>query len=219
MNTEVYVFLRSHIKVMEGLSALVGFIYWYKIKNTYWRWLPIYLTIICCCEFISAYANSNKLFDTKFIYSYIVIPLEFTTPLLLFLWLLPKSFSKIILILILLFWVAFIVEFLLRINVKWYWSSFSFSIGSITVIIASIIYFLHLISTEKIIHFKWNLGFWYTLAIIIFYAGAFPHFSTINYLYKVNSELSFKLSWLMILFNYVMYSFFILGFICHKQKL
>jgi hypothetical protein len=211
--------LKFGIKIMEGLACIVGFLCWARLYPKFWRTFPFYLLIIVCCEFAGWYMNKHGIFKpAKLMYSYFVIPLEFLFMHYLYYHSLAKEFRKTVLVISVIFVLAFVVEYTFLMNVKWMWMSLTYIIGSVTILILSVIYLLQLVSKAKVAQYKREAFFWVNLGLMLFYVGTFPFYATINYLYKVNIPLFYGLSWAMIISNYLMYSLFVVGFLCFRKR-
>lgn len=204
---------------MEGLAALTGFLCWKKLFPKYWRAFPFYLLLITCFEFTGWYMNSHGYKpQAKMMYSYFVIPLEFLFMYFLYSKCLNKIFHKILFIFFISFVLSFFTEYLILRGMKWDWMSLTYMTGSITILILSVLYVLQLIAIDKVIHFRHDLFFWVNLGIMLFYVGTFPYYVTANYLYKINVNMAWVLSWMVVILNYIMYTFFIIGFLCSRKQ-
>jgi hypothetical protein len=218
MNEALFSQIRFGIKIMEGLACITGFLCWARLYPRFWRGFPFYLLIITCCEFAGWYMNGHSIFKpARLMYNYFVIPLEFLFMHYLYYHSLSKEFRKTVVSLSVIFILTFVVEYVLLINVKWIWMSLTYATGCITILILSVIYFLGLIRNEKVVMYIKEPFFWVNLGLILFYVGAFPYYVTINYLYKINVPLFYTLSWLSLGFNYLMYLFFIVAFLCFRK--
>ena len=60
--------------------------------------------------------------------------------------------------------------------------------------------------------------FWVNLGLMLFYVGTFPYYAMFKTLYETEPNLFNVLSWIGVLLNYAMYSFFIIGFLCTNIK-
>jgi len=203
---------------MEGLACIVGFLCWARLYPKFWRAFPFYLLIITCCEFAGWYMNGHQLQrSARLMYNYLVIPLEFTFLYFLYYHLLAREFKRTVLVMAAFFTLAFVAEYLMLLNVKWMWRSLTYITGSVTILILSVIYLLQTIRSEAVLQFKREPFFWVNLGVILFYVGTFPYYATINYLYKVNESLFWSLAWIFVILNYIMYTLFIVGFLCFRK--
>ena len=170
---------------LELLASITGFAYWKNIKDTYWKWFPVYLLVIVISELIGVYLSHGlKNSDLNgILYNYFVIPLEF----LFFIWLFAKYFESpnerrwaiggaII------YSVSWIIEILFPKKKAVWFMSLSFTIGNIVLLILVILFFIRLVNSEKILHFKRSMMFWVALGVLIF-PLTFPFYALRNTLY------------------------------------
>lgn len=203
---------------MEGLACITGFVCWARLSPKFWKAFPVYLLIITCCEFAGWYMNSHSIYrPAKWMYSYFVIPLEFLFMHYLYYHILSNGFRKTVIALSALFLISFGVEYILLLKINWVWMSLTYITGSVTILILSVIYLLQLISNARVTTYKKEPFFWVNLGLLLFYVGTFPYYATASYLYKVNQNLFWILSWTMVILNYIMYSFFIVSFLCFRK--
>lgn len=215
------------LNVLECAAAITGFIYWQKIRQSYWRWFPVYLMIIALSEIAGEYMSyvKNNAKANIAIYSYWVIPLEF----LFFYWLFYQFFNKssfkkwavYAAIIYLLFWFSDIFSwppFLYSNEVTKLFDSFSYSVGNLLLLILLLIFFIMFTKSDAILNYKDSIMFWVCLGLLIFYLGSMPF-------YGIHSTLSenyydfFLVYWrIQFILNYIMYSLFIIAFVWGKSK-
>jgi len=210
--------VRFGIKIMEALACLAGFLCWAKLSPRFWRAFPFYLLIITCCEFAGWYMNGHGIKGSRAMYSYFVIPLEFLFMHFLYYKNLPRYFRKTVIGLSAIYVAALFAEQLFLQQVKWIWLSMSYTIGNITLLVLGIIYFLQLFSSEKIADYKRQLFFWVNLGLMLFYVGTCPYYAMFKTLYETQPALFHALAWVSVILNYVMYGFFIIGFLWSRKE-
>jgi hypothetical protein len=205
---------------MELLASITGFAYWKKIKDTYWKWFPVYLMVIVILESFGVYFSyglkNNDLNGN--LYSYIVLPLEF----LFFIWLFGKYFEspnerKWAIAGAILYSISWIIEILfLKKKAVWF-SSLSFTVGNIVLLVLTILFFIRLANSERILHFKRSMMFWVAIGVLIF-PLTFPFFALRNTLYAEYRELFYWLWYASMGLGYLMYLLFIAAFVWAKPK-
>ncbi len=151
-------------------------------------------------------------------YNFFVVPMEFLFIHFLYYKNLPKYFRATVLSLSVIYLVFWIAEYFFLKHFNWVWLSTSYNAGCITILILGIIYFLQLLKSEKIVVYKKQIFYWVNLGVILFYVGTFPYYAMLKTLYETEPQLFAVLMWWPPLLNYVMYGFFIKGFLCINIK-
>src|ERR1700733_13083217 len=80
------------LNIFECIACITGFLYWKMIRQSYWRWFPVYLAIVVLTELFGKYAvyiKKDAALNTA-IYNYWGIPMEF----LFFYWLFYQYFRR-----------------------------------------------------------------------------------------------------------------------------
>ena len=209
------------LNFLELASCITGFLYWNKIKDTYWKWFPVYLGIIFLTEIAGEYFLFVKddLVTNIAIYSYFGIPLQF----LFFYWIFYKQFTgtkfnALTLIAVILYLVALVADISYIGKIQFYFESFSYVIGCLLLMIILIVFFIRFVNSNDIIHYKSSIIFWVSLGLLLFYIGTMPFFAYRTKMYNEIRELFFRYWYLQFGLNYLMYLFFMLSFICGKTK-
>ena len=79
------------LNVCEAAACAAGFLHWNKIKDSHWKWFPVYLAFIVAAELTGKYFTYANMDEPKRImYDYIVVPME----ILFFHRMFYKEFSK-----------------------------------------------------------------------------------------------------------------------------
>lgn len=203
---------------MEGLACITGILCWARLTPRFWKAFPVYLFIITCCEFAGWYMSNHAIKGSKEMYGYFVVPLEFLFMYFLYYKNLQKHFQKTVLALSLVYILCWGIELIFVQYTKWIWFSMSYSVGSIIMLILGIIYFLQLIKSEKLLTYKKQIFFWVNLGLMLFYVGTFPFYATMGVLYNKAPNLYAFLYWMAKILDYVMYIFFIIGFLCINRN-
>ena len=217
---ELYIQLRFGIKLMESLACITGFMMWARLTPQFWKSFPLYLLLIVGCEFTGWYLYGhgyNK--QAKYLYNYFVIPLEFFYLFFLFFKILNPAFRKIVAGACFFYALLFLIEKTILIKTNWIWMSASYSVGCAGLFVLITIYFLQLANSDTIKKYRSEPFFWVCLGLAIFYAGTFPFYAMPKTIANNNPDLFMFFSWLIIVCNYIMYSLFIKGFLCHREVL
>lgn len=210
--------LRFGIKFMEGLACITGFLCWARLKPSFWKTFPVYLLIITCCEITGWHLTKHGLKGGKNMYQFFVVPLEF----LFFYFLHYRNatglYKKLVAVLSLFYILIFAIEIVLPKSTGWVWMSLSYTSGNIFLVLFGLIYFLNLYKTQSLINYRRLPFYWVNIGVLLFYAGTLPYYTLFASLYKTQTNIMIILAWASVILNYIMYSSFIVSFLCHKQK-
>ena len=214
--------LRVILNVFELLASVMGFMYWHKIKKSYWRWFSIYLIIVVVIEVIGYYSmtHGRGKFNNS-LYQFFAMPLQF----IFFCWLFYKNFlrqwqrvaalSSIVVFLI--FWLD---EILSKEKSPYWFISLSYDAGVIVLLVLIMIFLIKMSTTDEILNFKTNIMFWVVMGLFAGYICTIPYYIWRNYLItyeKSKPELLYVPFYVFMFLNYLMYSLFCVGFIKWKQ--
>ena len=210
---------KESIVFFEALAAITGFITWRKWRNNYFKWFPIYLSVLflseCAGYFFGLFKNYEAL---NLLYNFFVIPLEISFICWLFYRSLPGSFKKGIIFLWLIYFISLILDHIFFNNKEYIFKSVSYSFGNMVILILILSYLIRLVLSPDILNFKTNLMFWISCGLLVFYLGTFPYFGLYNLMAKKHMGSFINYTWVMIFLNYIMYILFTLGFIWGKSK-
>ena len=211
--------LLTILRIMEAIACIAGFLAWKKIKDSYWKWFPVYLAFIVVSEFIGNYTQVHHLEHlNKAYFNYFEIPIEF----LFFFWIFHMAFRRIIYshlpmictCIYIACWLADIFYLRIYFNQSKFWfDSFSNTMGNLLLLILILRYFTELVSSDAILHFKSDMLFWVSTGLLIFYLGTFPFFGLYNILARVDQEFFLTYKYIMYVLNCIMYLSFTFSFI------
>lgn len=209
------------LNAFELMACIVGFMYWQKIRDAYWKWFPVYLGVIVLIEMTGEYMLHVKkdLSANIAIYSFFGIPLQF----FFLYWLFYQQFKKTSnsnwpLISAVIYLAALITDLSYISGIEFYFESFSYTIGCTLLLALLFIYFFRFIKSDEIIGYKNNMMFWVSIGVLAFYIGTMPFYAFRKKLY-VEFENFFYIYWyIQFGLNYLMYLFFIFSFIWGKPK-
>ena len=200
----------------EIIAAVVGLIYYNRIKKTYWKWFVLYLFYIAVYEIITRIAAYDFAVKIDFYFAKIQVPIEF----LFFFWLYAvQSFkSKKI------FWICSSLYLLSLIpdeslsQGNYFFSSFNYIIGTLILLLFVVLEFNKQIKSDNILLFTKNKMFYVNIGIVLFYIGTLPFFGLYYPIMKEpeiwnNYYIYFMIS------NCIMYLLFAASFIWGKVKL
>lgn len=207
--------------VTELASGITGFIFWKKIKNSYWKWFPAYLVLLSIVEiiaFLSAFVFDNMELNRD-LFVYFGIPLQF----LFFCWLFRQYFSgsreaRWTIWGMGLYVLSWLIErLLLKESVGWF-TSFSYTIGNIILLVFIIRFFIRFINSDEILHYRNSMMFWVCLGLLAFYLGTFPYYALRNTLVDYYKQIYIVYFYVNLGLDYLMYILFIIAFIWGRPK-
>lgn len=208
------------LNVCEAAACAAGFLHWNKIKNSHWKWFPIYLAVIVVAELTGKYFYYAKMDYPKMImYDYIVVPME----ILFFHYMFYKEFSntkaaKLPLAGSFVYILAVIIDSVL-LKDKYHWFlSYSYALGVVLLVIYITIFLFRLAGGKAVLGFKSNFVFWVCVGLLLFYLGSLPFYGLYNTFYKKYHQSFISFAYLNYVFNYLMYLSFVIAFKWGKLK-
>jgi len=209
------------LNLLEISSCITGFIYFGKIRRTYWKWFPWYLAVISLTEIIAEYllyARHNlKLSDD--LYRFFGIPLEFIFLYWLFyMYFLKSKAAKWPVLSIITYVICFFADVFFVGKMRLFFDSFSYTVGNILLLVLLLVFFLKFIASEAILEYRSSMMFWVCVGMLIFYLGSLPFYGLRTSLYYRYPGLFYIYWYVQFGMNYLMYILFSLAFIWSKQK-
>jgi hypothetical protein len=209
------------LNMLEFSACITGFIYWKKIRHSYWRWFPVYLGIIVLTEITAeyfSYARADYGVNRN-IYRFFGIPFEF---LFLF-WLFHQYFYKTSktkwpLFSAAVYLICLLVDILYVGKMKLFFDSFSYTIGNMLLLVLLLMFFLKFIKSDEILEYRRSMMFWVCLGLIIFYLGSLPFYGLKTTLYHLDHDFYYLYLYIQFGLNYLMYILFALSFIWGRPK-
>jgi hypothetical protein len=212
--------LRYVVIISEILAFIVGVYYYNKKSIKFSKSFVIYLGILSILDIAGLYLLKVKLWDLNaLLYKYLDFPYQF---IFLF-WYLSKNIGvkrrKLLLFVsIIIYVVAWVLEYEFISKQKHGWMSLSFSVAGLILIILIFIYFFKLIKSEEILKFYEKQSFWICLGTLMYYLCSFPFYGMGNYLYQKSPELHLIYFQIVLLLATTMYLLFVASFIWGKEK-
>jgi hypothetical protein len=213
--------LRMALYTMEALSAVTGLLYIGKLKGTYWAIFPIYLLTIAVFEIFSevVYALTKDNGVTANLYFFFGIPIQF----LFFIWLFYRYFTNrknklVCLFSFAIYTAAWIVDLAYFRNKQFWFSSLSYGIGNIMLLVLLVVFFITFVRSPDLIRYRKVMMFWVALGLLLFYLGTLPYYGIFNTL-AARAKDVFRIYWIIqMVLNCLMYFIFFLSFIWSKPK-
>ncbi len=88
------------------------------------------------------------------------------------------------------------------------------ALGGLMIVLAAIYYFLELFQSEKSVALAQEPAFWIASGLLFFYSCSFPLFTLVNKFYSPSNKIIFYLIHLSSILNILLYSSFIIAFLC-----
>lgn len=209
------------LNAFEAIAFVTGFIYWNKLKTTYWKYFPVYLFCIFLCEMAGKYMKLHGMKEAnKLFFNHFVINAEF----LFFYWLFYRSFSrsknkKVAFAFICIYITGVFMDMGYVSKYEYWFSSFTYALGVVLMLILIALYFIQLAtSDEAILQVRTNMLFWICVGLLFFYVGTFPYYGLRNTLWRNYKDVAKVYSYFSFGLNYFMYFMFAFSIICGKPK-
>jgi hypothetical protein len=210
---------KNSVFVYVIIVGLVGVYKWRHQPKSYWTFFPFFLIILGICDGIGIYfAKNGQIEISQIIYIYLIIPVE----IIFYLWLFSKDISgnkTIFKTGISLFLLSIFIEFYFKEGISEFsFSSFSYLIGNLIMLINILVFFFDMSKSNRIMYFQTDRMFWITLGLLIFWLGALPYYGLFNFLNSNYYNILETYCWFVMTFNYIMYTFFIFAFLWGKKS-
>ena len=212
---EIFQFFNVSINIIEFIPVAIGFYFYNQIKDTHWKWFLYYLVFIFIVELLSHFDVIIQLNNRKYVYGFIIIPIEF----LFFYWLYAcKSFNnkKLFWIFSLLYLGSFIPHLYLESHGSMVYS-FNYVVGAFLLALLVVMEYVKQIRSDSILQFKENKMFYVNLGVSLLYIGTLPFFSFYAIIAK-NDSIYINYHLLFLVANYLMYLLFSMSFIWGKPN-
>lgn len=182
-------FFRIAVFALEVLACIAGFATSRDVKNSFWKWLPIYLLVIVLGElagFYLAYVPELNVYNPK-LFNCVLCPLQ----IIFFTWLLYKNLAgynrhkaKWILCCMMVYIACFAADLYFMPKDNFWVCTFSFSVGMLLLLLSILLFFYEYIKSNAVIDFKTDRIFWICLGLFFYYVVALPFEGLRNTLLK-----------------------------------
>ena len=200
---------------IEGLTALISIIYFYRVKDQYWKYFWFYLIIIFLSEVFGKWGHHLVDYDKPAFFNYFVIPLEF----IFLYWLYAaKSFGKknLFYVISALYLMSFIPnEYFFK--MKKIIFSFNYTFGCLILMILVVMEYYKQINSSEILNFSKNKMFYINLGVTLFYIGTLPFWTFFSILNEYKELFNIYFNYFLIS-GIIMYLLFSTSIIWGKQN-
>jgi hypothetical protein len=209
------------LNAVELISCVLAFLFYIQRKPAKWRLFPFYLLAVFLFEMTGRYlaAEPSLLYLNPLLFNFISFPAQF----LFFFYLYSRDdFFRNngiqLRVFILVYLVAVVTDAFFFRNKVYFFHSFSYSIGTILLLVVLIQYFYRLSTSDKILYFSRDSMFWFSLGLFIYYIGTMPYWAIRNVLVYQHRTLFINYSIVVLLLDILMYCLFIVSVIKWKRK-
>ena len=205
-----FVTIRSSIKYIELLVAIIGTLYFYKYKHEFLKYFLIILWYTAFNEFFG-FLLGRMGFSTNYIIYNIFHFINFSFLFLLFNSCLKiKSHKKWTKLFLAIYVLSFFINMFFQ-NYLYQIQTIPYLIASVFLITSIVFYFSEILNTNEVLFIKTNLMFWISVGYLLYLAGNIPIRVVRNYLFElVDLQNVLEISSIL---SIVMNFCFILGFI------
>ena len=206
--------LDTSLFVCELVSCIAGFLFYQKLRNTYWKSFPNYLAFIVAAELPGKYFLAHRMYNAcKMFYNLFEIPVEF----LFFYWvfhmyLKTTRYKRLPVLFVVTYLICWLADNLYLSKMS-FWFSFSYTCGNLFLLVLILVYFIGLVTSDAILNYKTNMLFWVSTGLLLFYLGTFPYYGLRNTLIYNYKNLYTTYSYIMYVLNCLMYMMFTLSFV------
>lgn len=208
--------LRFYSIYLALLAGIVGLFFLYKLPGNKAKSLLGMIFFSVLTEFVgSNLTRWTGLINYCVFNIYILV--SFTYYLILLKYLLlhrnHKRFADILLIIFVLFYIC---DFIFIQKTIFEAFTFSFAFGVIFVLILSCLYLVEIFNSKKILNFGKSIFFWFILGVLLFHVPFLPFMLAIKWFLIESNETIYSL--MLFILNLLMYGCFIIGFIWSEKK-
>jgi len=205
------------INSVPTLISLLAVIFFYKKLQPKWLQLFFYFLLYTLVTEIGAVLYSQYLRKSNHFIINIYLLINFSFYLLIFFKTFEKkslkSFIRIAFILFILFYsfnILFIEGF-------YFFNIYSFCLGSIIIVSCSLLYFMELFSSDRIINYFTLPMFWISTGLLFFYVGNLLQISLLRYIINNRLDPDGRMyNFIMVTLNIILYGAFTLSFLCNQ---
>ena len=199
----------------EFFSALVGVLYLYKLRNSYWKWFSIYLIVIFIQEYFWL-GNSSDYYITNVEY-YVFLGIPFQYIFLYWLYAFKSLKKKNLFILCS---IAYILTLGVAVGLVEISKvlAFSTTVGTLILTVLVVLEFIKQIKNDDILKFRENKMFYINIAMVLFYIGTYPYHVFGREFYIDYKEIDHIYYIYFLIANCIMYLLFAASFIWGKEE-
>lgn len=211
-----YPSIHKLLLIVQFFTALVGFVYFFKLKYSYWKWFSIYVIVIFLLDLVGSHFLQYLNIKKSIFYAYLAVPLQY----MFFFWLyaLKSLKNKMLFVFCSTIYLSTYLTMELFFKTIDMLYSVNFTIGTILLTFLAVLEFVKQIKNDNILKFKKNKMFYINTGILLFYVGTYPFFAFMGTLKQEPYIFIWNLYYKYFLFsNILMYLLFLASFVWGKH--
>lgn len=167
---------------------------WYLYRTAYWNfprsnlWIYNFFLIVRLIFYLLFYYQHLSSYKTKNIIRYSIIPLIFFGLL-----------------------DYFFIETPNQVN------TYSIVLDHLIIMLLSLYYFSQVLNDKVVIKLSTHPMIWISLGTFIYFSGTLPFFISLSYISRNNASLAISMLYINTALNTLMYSFYLISFLCKPQ--
>lgn len=207
--------LSNLLLVIEFSTAVTAVFYFFRIKETAWKWFATYLFFITGQDIFWFYNIYFSAIVKQNYYAYFGLPVQFV--FLYWLYALKSLKNKN------LFWTCVVIYILSFLPIELYFNklkvvySFNYVVGAFLLMLLVFFEFKKQILNDDILEFKKNKMFYINIGVMLLYVGTLPFFGLYNLITKEPGIWNIYYIYFLVS-NCIMYLLFSASFIWTKPK-
>jgi hypothetical protein len=199
------------------ISLLISIIFYKKLRPTQLRYFTYFLIFLLLSDY-TAFLYSRITRQSNHSIINVLFLINFPVYFLLFYKILEKQLLKTI---VLIFSIGYIIFYFINIlSIQGFSSinSYTYSVGSIMLIICCLFYFAQVFVSEKQINYFTIPMFWISTGVMFYYAVNLIYNSLLNYIIDKNIDPhGYIFAVFMTVSNLILYGLFSVGFLCNQE--
>ncbi len=208
--------LRFYSIYLALLAGIVGLFFLYKLPGHKAKSLLGMIFFSVLTEFVgSNLTRWTGLINYCVFNIYILVSFAYYLILLKYL-LVHRNHKRFADILLIIFVLFYICDFIFIQKTIFEAFTFSFAFGVIFVLILSCLYLVEIFNSKKILNFGKSIFFWFILGVLLFHVPFLPFMLAIKWFLIESNETIYSL--MLFILNLLMYGCFIFGFIWSEKK-
>jgi len=189
----------------------------YKKLHPQWLRLFIFFLFITLIESTGSFLYSHYMKKSNHFIENIYLLVAFSFYFLLFYKSAEINKFKQLVVVFFSVYILFALADMIFINGLFYFNTYSSGLGSILIILSSLLYFMRLFTSEKVMNYFRIPMFWIATGLLFFFTGSLVQNSLIRYFIANHIDPNGSLYYfIMVTLNIFLHSAFIISFLCNQ---